>query len=126
MQMLLFEEPTATEEFAGNGYVLTGEERWSDGGAVVAGNGGAGLLGAGGPDEEDNRWPPWLKLLRSMQVSCRFTQDKMQYVLLGLYERRPLFSLSRLTTRATVPSRELTLTEVAGPGRGFLVQQVVF
>ncbi|KAL6980955.1 hypothetical protein U1Q18_022591, partial [Sarracenia purpurea var. burkii] len=34
--------PTA-EEFAGSGCVPTGEERWSEGGAVVAENGGAGL-----------------------------------------------------------------------------------
>ncbi|GFZ15452.1 PLATZ transcription factor family protein [Actinidia rufa] len=56
-----------------------------------------------GPDEEDNRWPPWLKpasfareLLRSMQITRRFAQERMQYVLLGLYERCSLFSLSEL------------------------------
>ncbi|KAL6981849.1 hypothetical protein U1Q18_023466 [Sarracenia purpurea var. burkii] len=36
-------EPMATEELAGSGYVPTGEERWSDGGTVVAEYGGAGL-----------------------------------------------------------------------------------
>ncbi|KAL6964585.1 hypothetical protein U1Q18_035636, partial [Sarracenia purpurea var. burkii] len=33
----------SAEDFAGSGCVPTGEERWSDGGAVVAGNGGAGF-----------------------------------------------------------------------------------
>ncbi|KAI3469153.1 hypothetical protein Pfo_025816 [Paulownia fortunei] len=34
-------------------------------------------MGAGGPDEEDNRWPPWLKPLLKEQffVQCKFHAD---------------------------------------------------
>lgn len=34
-------------------------------------------MGAGGPDEEDNRWPPWLKTLLKEQffVQCNFHVD---------------------------------------------------
>ncbi|KAI9070701.1 hypothetical protein K1719_017623 [Acacia pycnantha] len=34
-------------------------------------------MGAGGPDDEDNRWPPWLKplLKESFFVQCKFHAD---------------------------------------------------
>ncbi|KAK6119493.1 hypothetical protein DH2020_046761 [Rehmannia glutinosa] len=35
------------------------------------------IMGVGGPDEEDNRWPPWLKPLLNEQffVHCKFHAD---------------------------------------------------
>ncbi|KAL2545358.1 PLATZ transcription factor family protein [Forsythia ovata] len=35
------------------------------------------IMGAGGPDEEDNRWPPWLKplLKEHFFVQCKFHAD---------------------------------------------------
>lgn len=40
------------------------------------------------------------EFLRSMQVTCWFPQERMQYVLLGLYEWCSLLSLSRISQRS--------------------------
>ncbi|KAI3702419.1 hypothetical protein L6452_28157 [Arctium lappa] len=40
------------------------------------------FFGAGGPDEEDNKWPPWLKplLCESFFVQCKLHADSHKLI----------------------------------------------
>ncbi|KAL6984594.1 hypothetical protein U1Q18_017970 [Sarracenia purpurea var. burkii] len=61
-------EPTAAEEFVGSGCVPIGEQRWSDGGAVVTENGGAGLPVL----EGQRRGQRQLEIFKKMKGTLRY------------------------------------------------------